>query len=58
MNKNTKFEILVSLVMLVASNTLALISVSLFLPTLTTIFFISMEIIFLTFIIIDIRNEK
>jgi len=56
MNKNQRFEILVSLLMLILSAAMALMSVSLTLPIIVTYFFAGMVLLFAAIITANIYD--
>ena len=56
MNKNTRFEAMLSLVMLILSAALALMSVSLTLPMIVTYFFGGMVLLFAAIITANIYD--
>lgn len=58
MNRNKRFETLVSLLMLILSATIALISVSLHLPTIVTYFFVGMALFFAAIVTANLYEEK
>ena len=58
MNRNTRFETLVSLFMLILSAFIALISVSLHLPSIVTYFFGGLSLLFAAIITANLYEEK
>mgnify|MGYP003645989141 CR=1 len=58
MNRNTRFETLLSLFMLILSATIAIISVSLTLPSIVTYFFGGMALLFAAIVTVNLYEEK
>jgi hypothetical protein len=58
MNRNTRFETLLSLFMLILSAAIALMSVSLNLPIIVTYFFGGMALLFAAIVTANLYEEK